>query len=242
MDESTAIYGLLAVPASVSDLQPSNPTPATVPISSLNPPTTALATRVNAYVKSVLPFPTYAHSMRVYCYGTAIGRQCFPEWGLTPGSALDETYFLTAMLHDIGTTDQNISSTKLSYDFFAGVLALDLLQQDEVGKAPRAQAESVAEAIFRHQDVQDKGMVTLLTQLIQMGTLLDNIGAETPAKWVTRGTIEGINKMCPRKGWSECFRKTVDEEKRLKPYAMVSRIQGFEEVIKGNKVTTAVDE
>lgn len=240
-DESTTLYGLLAVPSSVSDLQPSNPTPVTVTTSSLHAPTTALANRVSAYAKSALPPPTYAHSMRVYCYGAAIGRECFPEWNLTPGSALDETYFLTAMLHDIGTTDQNISSTKLSYEFFAGVLALDLLQQDEEGKAPKAQAESVAEAIFRHQDVQGNGMVTLLTQLIQIGTLLDNIGAETPAKWVTRGTIEGINKMWPREGWSGCFRRTVEEEKRLKPYAMVSRIQGFEEVIMGNKVT-AVDE
>ena len=141
------------------------------------------------------------------------------------------------MLHDIGTTDQNISNTRLSYEFFAGVLALDLLQQGEEGAAPKAQAESVAEAIFRHQDVQDEGMVTLVTQLIQLGTLLDNVGADVPAKWVTRGTIEAVNGMWPREGWSVCFRSTVEKEKRLKPYAMVSRIQGFEEMIMGNKIT-----
>lgn len=56
---------------------------------------------------------------------------------------------------------QNIRSTKLSYEFFAGVLAWYLLQQDEEGKALKAQAEIVAGMIFRHQDVQDKGMVTM---------------------------------------------------------------------------------
>lgn len=116
---------------------------------------------------------------------------------------------------------------------------MELLQREsaEGGTAPREQAESVAEAIFRHQDVQDKGNVTLVTQLIQLGTLLDNIGAAEPAKWVTRGTIEEVNRAWPREGWSGCFRDTVKREKTLKPYAMVSRIEGFEDLIMGNEVT-----
>ena len=103
------------------------------------------------------------------------------------------------------------------------------------GEAPRGQAESVAEAIFRHQDVQGKGKVTLVTQLIQLGTLLDNVGAQ--AKLVSQGTIAEVNRAFPRTGWTGCFKDTVKREKELKPYAMVSRIEGFEEMILGNKTT-----
>src|SRR2546423_5656391 len=92
---------------------------------------------------------------------------------------------------------------------------------------------------FRHQDVQDKGQVSLVTQLIQLGTLLDNVGAEVPSRWVTRETIEGVNAMWPRTGWSACFRRTVEKEKQLKPFAMVSRIEGFEGLIMANIVTAA---
>ena len=245
---STDIYGLTALPASADALKPSNSSPKTVPASSLSPPDTPLAKRVQSYVKEQLNADTYRHSMRVYSYGLAIARECFPEWHVE--GKLQETWFLTAMLHDIGTTDAHIGATKLSYEFWAGVHALDLLQNPAVsgsggggdgrggeGKAPVEQAESVAEAIFRHQDVQDKGQVSLVTQLVQLGTLLDNVGAEAPRKWVTAETIEGVNEMWPREGWSGCFKGTVEKEKRLKPYAMVSRIEGFEGMIMANKAT-----
>ena len=71
-----------------------------------------------------------------------------------------------------------------------------------------------------------------MTRLIHMGTLLDNIGAGI--ELVNEKTIEAVNAEYGRKGWSGCFKGTVDWEKREKPYAMVSRIEGFEEKIEGN--------
>ncbi|KAK4687024.1 cyanamide hydratase, partial [Tremellales sp. Uapishka_1] len=235
-------YGLTALPAAVSSLRPSNPHPQPVAASVLLPPDTMLAHRIHDYAQLHLPRPTYLHSMRVYAYGLAIAQQCFPEWGVHTGASLKETWFLTAMLHDIGTTEANLSNTKLSYEFFAGVLALELLQRPNHGEegaatATKEQAESVAEAIFRHQDVQDKGMVSLMTQLIQLGTLLDNVGAEVPSRWVARQTIDAVNGKWSRAGWCGCFRDTVAQEKTLKPYAMVSRIEGFEDAIMANRIT-----
>lgn len=143
------------------------------------------------------------------------------------------------MLHDIGTTPEHIHNTKLSYEFWAGYHALDILQ-NESGTAPhghggvatREQAESIAEAIIRHQDVQEKGRISLLTRLIHIGTLLDNIGAGK--ELVHEDTIRAVNEAYDRKGWSGCFRDTVVLEKELKPWAMVSRIEGFEEAIEKN--------
>lgn len=85
--------------------------------------------------------------------------------------------------------------------------------------------------------MQPAGSVTLVTQMIQLATLLDNIGAPQPSNWVDGKTIESVNHRWPREGWSGCFASTVSEEKKLKPYAMVSRIEGFEDAIMGNEIT-----
>lgn len=236
MSDTTKTYGFTALPADQSQDRPKTASPQPMDISGLQPPQTPLASRVNAYVQSKLDADTYRHSLRVYSWGLAITRQCFPEFEVLPGSKLEETWFLTAMLHDIGTCDEFMASSRLSYEFFAGIHAYELLQNPAVsggeGTASREQTESVVEAIIRHQDVQDKGMVTLVTRLIHWGTLLDNIGAGK--ELVHPDTIENVVREYPRPGWSGCFKRTVEKEKRVKPYAMVSRIEGFEDLIEKN--------
>lgn len=153
------------------------------------------------------------------------------------------------MLHDIGTPEATLRSTRLSYEFYAGIHAIDVLQDARLtlghaggvggagdaseAVAPGEQAESVVEAILRHQDVQEKGRVSLMTRLIQVGTLLDNVGAGK--ELVSEETVRSVVGRWPREGrWSSCFRETVELEKREKPYAMVSRIEGFEDIITRN--------
>lgn len=236
MDDAFTKYGFMALPADQQKTAPSTIKPAALDIKDLRPPHTPLADRINRYVQAKLFSDTYQHSLRVYSYGRAIAQECFPQWGLTGGSALDETWFLTALLHDIGTTDDIIHNTRLSYEFYAGFHALDILQDTGVtggeGIAPRDQAEGVAEAIIRHQDIQDKGYITLVTRLIHLGTLLDNIGAG--GDLVHPDTIKSVVEALPRPKWSGCFASTVAKEKDYKPYTMVSRIDGFEEMIISN--------
>ena len=78
-----------------------------------------------------------------------------------------ETWALTCLFHDIGTTPANRSATHLSFEFQGGFIALSKLQ--EFG-APKVQAESVAEAIIRHQDPGETGMVSRMVQLVQIAT------------------------------------------------------------------------
>lgn len=245
MADLAAKYGFTALPASPQSTPP-KPSPSPVNVSTLQPPQTPLTKRVTEYVRSKLNPKTFNHSLRVYSYGLAIARECYPDWNLAPGSPLEETWYLTAMLHDIGTADEFLRSTKLSFEFWGGYHALELLQKPQLtgsasseGVAPREQAESVAEAIIRHQDVQEKGKVSLITRLIHLGTLLDNIGAN--GEMVDGKTIESVVGKYPRKGWSECFRGTVEDEKSVKPWAMVSRIEGFEELIMGNALMNEYD-
>lgn len=243
-------YGLTALPADPSEPEPKSKQPEHVPIASLSTPATPLARRIQEYVKTKLPEQTYNHSLRVYTYGRIIVEQYFPQFGFEAGSKLDETWFITAMLHDIGTTAEHIRSTRLSYEFWAGLHARDILldpklttpsngSSEEGGGAGVVgavaeveQMESIVEAIIRHQDVQPKGSITTLTRLIHLGTLMDNIGKGE--EMIHADTIAELNEVYERKSWSGCFRDTVILEKELKPWAMVSRIEGFEEDIQAN--------
>jgi cyanamide hydratase len=170
--DSIIEYGFTAVPASASTLLNSTPKPSSppppIPVSQTPIPTTALAKRVQAYSREHLPEPTYHHSLRVYHYGLAIKKYFFPGWIFS-----DETYFLACLLHDIGTTEENLQKTRLSFEFYGGFLALEVLQNatSSDAVAPREQAESVAEAIIRHQDLCDVGTITAVGQLIQLATI-----------------------------------------------------------------------
>lgn len=96
---------------------------------------------------------------------------------LTPTHALPvsaETYLLTCLLHDIGTTDTNMAATRMSFEFHGGYVALELLKK-ELG-APTAQAESVAEAVIRHQDLGESGKISSVGLLIQLATVFGEFG------------------------------------------------------------------
>lgn len=197
MTNPLTLYGFTPVPASSQTLltsTPAYPPPNTAPIPILVPdtpiPSTRLATRINAYAQAHLPPPTYHHSLRVYHYGLAIKRYRFPfpDWDFS-----DETYFLACVLHDIGTTEENLVATRLSFEFLGGYLALELLQKrnnqqnesenqtnrgedgGEEDVAPRDQAESVAEAIIRHQDLCTVGKITAVGQLLQLATIFGRL-------------------------------------------------------------------
>ncbi|EEP76044.1 conserved hypothetical protein [Uncinocarpus reesii 1704] len=231
-----AEYGFSAVEASATKLlsssAPSHPA-AFIPLSETPIPDTPLAARINTYAKSKLPEPTYNHSLRVYHFGLAIKRYRFPEWKFT-----DETYFLACLLHDIGTTDENLNGTKMSFEFYGGFLALDVLQTDGDGEAvaSRDQAESVAEAIIRHQDLCEVGTITAVGQLLQLATIFDNTGAYPDL--VHRSTIEDVSKRFPRLAWSQCFASTIRRENDRKPWAHTTAlgVEEFPSKVLGNKL------
>ena len=76
------------------------------------------------------------------------------------------------MLHDIGTTDANIASTKMSFEFKGAVIAMDLLRS--LG-AEEDLIEQVGEVIIRHQDVGTTGTQTAVGGLIHVTTLLGEL-------------------------------------------------------------------
>jgi cyanamide hydratase family protein with HD domain len=81
----------------------------------------------------------------------------------------------------------------MSFEFHGGFVALGLLQ--EFG-ASKSQAESVCEAIIRHQDLGDSGSISSLGALIQLATVFGEF-ASVVAPFLhlylhTRGTLGPI--------------------------------------------------
>jgi len=99
------------------------------------------------------------------------------------------------------------------------------------------QAESVAEAIIRHQDPGPSGTITSLGFLIQIATEFDNMGHYK--ELVHPDTIRAVVEKHPREGWSGCFSGTIREEIGLKPWAHSTAIEGFADMVKGNEVMEA---
>ncbi|PGH01359.1 hypothetical protein GX51_05291 [Blastomyces parvus] len=245
-NDPVTTHGFTAVPASAAALltsTPEYPPPTTsappLSVSDIPIPKTPLASRIQTYASEHLPAPTYNHSMRVYHFGLAIKHHRFPSWSFS-----DETYFLACMLHDIGTTEENLRKTRLSFEFYGGMLAMEVLRDGEGGKgtgtgllvAPVEQAESVAEAIIRHQDLCEVGKITAVGQLLQLATIFDNTGSYEDL--VHPSTIENVTAAFPRLKWANCFAATIRQENGLKPWAHTTALgeEEFPAKVLGNKL------
>ncbi|KAH7395004.1 hypothetical protein DE146DRAFT_615761 [Phaeosphaeria sp. MPI-PUGE-AT-0046c] len=130
-------------------------------------PSTDIAKKTFALAKEKLPEKTFNHSMRVWYYGYAIVQTHFPH--LLP---LLETYYLTCLLHDLGTTEENMHGTHMSFEYCGAFTALNFLRNNG---APNDQAEAVSEAIIRHADLGETGKLTSLGMLIQLSTVFGKL-------------------------------------------------------------------
>jgi cyanamide hydratase len=99
--------------------------------------------------------------------GVALAKTHFPEWVYDlevsivlinytghQSNVLFQTYYLACLLHDIGTAERFLATTKLSFEFKGAIVARDLILQ--LGGI-EDQADSVCDAIIRHQDIFVKG-------------------------------------------------------------------------------------
>jgi cyanamide hydratase len=222
-NDPVAFYGWTAVPSDPDVLFKDHPTAlgpnpkqdhftaADFPL-----PDSELVRHVRQFVKTELNEQTYNHSHRVYVYGTALVRTHFPKWEYD-----NETYFLACLLHDIGTAERFLATTKMSFEFKGAIVARDLIL---TRGGPEDQADSVCDAIVRHQDIFVKGgNITMIGQILQLATILDNVGIR--ANLIHPELIRSVVEAYPRTGWSECFAGVIMEELRLKPWCHSSTFE-----------------
>ena len=98
-----------------------------------------------------------------------------------------ETYFLTCFLHDIGTTPDHMKGTHLSFEYWGAMKARSFLSEHG---SPHDQADAVCEAIIRHAELGESGMITSLGLLIQLSTVFGKslVVVSTPFSGLSTGT------------------------------------------------------
>lgn len=219
-------YGFVKIERDVAKAVPNPKSP--TPQLNTDLPNSKLSQSVLKYAQEKLPAKVLNHSLRVYLYSRAIIKDQFPNWNLD-----DEVVFVTSLLHDIGTTDENMKATKMSFEFYGGLLSRDLV----LGQTKNQDyAEAVSEAIIRHQDLGESGYITTLGLILQIATTLDNIGANT--NLIHIDTLDAVNKKYGREGWASCFGGAIDNENKLKPWGHTSAlgVNEFRDSVLGNKV------
>ncbi|KAK8112723.1 putative Cyanamide hydratase [Apiospora sp. TS-2023a] len=245
---ATAAHGWTAVPVDANAIFGDKPflhEPAPILAEDIPfPDDDPLVAKVQEYVRRELPEPTFNHSMRVYNFGYCILKDQFPEHF---ESFSLSTWALTALLHDIGTSQHNLRCTRLSFEFWGGFHAMNLLTSwafpvlGSESSAARPQAEAVAEAIIRHQDLGTEGTISLLGQVVQLATVYDNMGLRPGL--VHARTRDAVVGKWPRLGWSGCFESVIREEMGLKPWAHTSHLgEAFPKGVKENGETGLMSE
>ncbi|RGP70210.1 cyanamide hydratase [Fusarium sporotrichioides] len=208
-----------------------------------------LVAEAQSFAKERLSPEAYNHSMRVFYWGTLCVSKTQKYWltcqqgNILAKRLLPEhfealstsTWALTCLLHDIGTAEVFFTSTHMSFDLYGGIKAMEVLK---VLGGTTDQAEAVAEAIIRHQDVGVDGTITFLGQLIQLATLYDNVGVyegiEDYGSWVDEATRDNINKTFPRHKWTSCFASVIRQEESNKPWCHSTHIVDFPEKLEAN--------
>jgi len=181
-------------------------------------PDTPLAKAVTDFAREKLTEPCFNHSMRVYYFGQIMRRNHVPTFRYS-----DEVALVLSLLHDLGTAPTVQPTSVFSFEYQGGIKARELLLSHG---APESLADSVAEAIFRHQDVGTTGMLSALGGIIQLSTSFDNMGHFPDL--VHSGSVDDVVAKWPRLGWSGCFNKVIQEEGERKPWSHTSVI-GFAE-------------
>jgi cyanamide hydratase len=162
----------------------------------------------------------------------AITKQQFPQQYADLNPA---TWALTCLLHDLGTAEENLTATRMSFDISGGIKALNILKGFG---ATTDQAEAVAEAIIRHEDMGVDGTITYIGQLIQLATTYDNTGVHPHVKdfekLIHDVTRAEINESIPRLRWSNFFSGIIRKEENIKPWCHSTHLVDFDKEIEAN--------
>lgn len=166
-------YGWTAVPRDIAKFTANTSASNTKPVqaSSIQIPRTKLAGAALESATKLLPKPTVNHSLRVFLYGSIIMQQHFPDL-LVSWPDFSETFYITCLLHDIGTASTLLTTTKMSFEFRGGIYVWDLLKEL---KAEGDLVEGVTEAIIRHQDIGTTGEISALGAIVQVATLFGTL-------------------------------------------------------------------
>lgn len=153
-------------------------------------PETPLALRLADRVLFGLPVMTNNHIFRVYHYAFAIVTTHFPDWiaGALRAPFL-ETVFLACLYHDISAVEKTRATSNMSFEWLGGLIALEDMM---AFGAPRAQAESVFEALVRLRLRSTSGSLSRMGQLVQLAVELGECAKVLLANFANQFTFSSL--------------------------------------------------
>ncbi|ORY56809.1 cyanamide hydratase [Leucosporidium creatinivorum] len=241
MASTTYPRGFTPVERAPDKLKPKHPTnPPALSVEELlaTIPETAVVKAAREYLEPKLPKNVWNHSQRAYLYGVAIAKVQFPDWTYDP-----ESFYLACLFHDLGAIPESIKATKLSFEFYGAFLARSWLLPDaeKASQDEKDIADSVTETVARHTNFID-GRCSTHVQLIQLGTLFDNIGAQ--ASWVAAETVDQVVAKYPRLEWTCGFHDAMKMEVEAKPWShttFFNEAEVWDQVLE-NKIAAPIEE
>lgn len=203
--------------------------PKSLDIYQLSAPESQICKRAHEYVQTELSPEIFNHSCRVYALGMAILRE--QDYEVDP-----ETFYLTSMFHDIAASPKNLRATKLSFEFYGGILARDWFLDQDLNQD---QADSIVEAIIRHTMSSGK-TIHACGQLLQLATAIDVLGNN--GNLVHPNTVDNIVRAFPRLQLNVHFSDAMKNEVTFKPGCITaSRGELYFSEIKNNKLMQKYD-
>eukprot|EP00249_Psilotum_nudum_P009479 c21960_g1_i1 orf=644-1396(-) len=183
--------------------------PRPVSLVSMPLPCSLLTEKASQYALDVVDPSVFTHSLRSYYFGTAIAIENFPDLKWDP-----ETFYLASILHDIGCTHAAIRETRVSFEFYGGMLAHNFLITKG---ATKVVADTVMEAICRHKDLQSSSSGhSPEGQMLMFGAQLDVLGNYSGL--INRHTIDDVVTKYPRDNFHNVFADLLLDEVNVKHY------------------------
>lgn len=141
---------------------------AQVDLDGLKAPDSALARQAEEHCRDLSSEDLYRHCARAWCWGSLLARY--------DGGAVDqEQLYASAMLHDLGLTEQHGSHPEIACFAVEGTEAADAFLQD-LNTAPDLR-HTITQAVCLHlNESVDLDQYGAVAHYLQAGTLMDVIG------------------------------------------------------------------
>jgi len=172
-------------------------------------PDSDLAKRAVLTVEALCPAFIVRHSYRTYCFGALLAAR--------NGLKLDrETFFLAAILHDLGLSDQHRNDAG-SFEWVGARLAYDFcLNNQQV----EARAELVHNAIALHTSAGIANKHVPEIAMVHFGAGLDLFGMRLDE--VPPASLEAILDAHPRGDFKDCFSPCLHHQADTKPDSSIA--------------------
>lgn len=172
-------------------------------------PDTEVSKRALEYAQTLCPEYMITHSFRAYCFGAILAAR--------NGLTLDrEVFFVAAMLHDLGLSDEHVAKPG-SFEWVGAGLAHQFCQKENQSELFSA---TVHNSIALHTSVGIAGREDPEIALLHYGTGMDLFGMRLDE--IPRDDLSTILSRYPRVDFKSTFGSCLHHQAEIKPQSQIA--------------------